>query len=638
MSRQFLLAQAIGEVLSRRDGFGIAYLPLGVDRADAFAIVHTADRLRPHEGDIPYALAVSSTDTDGAPEGVRCITPNELLAFRRDDSDCLAVVVGRRLELASITTSFSEVLSQSFPGEATSIVPDALLAKIAEALLVRIAQLPAGGGSTPTFATEEPLQRLTAVLDQLRRLYMEAPQVGGDPWQARWFSHASVGADRLRDVIDWYASSDPERPLATVLAENTFAAFGLPRPTNGISLKANSPAVGREIIVAVDQWWDSQDRVARSIGYLFSSAGEPHPIALINWDGLDDQRAIVDDPFRAWSLTASADVDAVRHLASLTENQFFAPTGEQKPAQIRLLDLDGKALTANGEAGGPSLIRWDPNHNSTVPFVGIVARLGDPSPEVVAASRVRLTSSVRHSSWSGSLSFGEDASLHAAGVLRLGGARDSESMRQPHILTLDVPSNDPLGLHVPPTTAATAYVLPSVPEGVLAFPLDKRGQVGRGVSFGVVEPGDEDLVIIDLDKQAPKYRVVAWGPDGEPVTLDGRRMTDHPTIAGLKFIDYTPEGAGTLLAGAYAFRCGRPPWNVGLHPLSSRQSGTRSRLPMSSGARTWYRCEALTRHGWSATMRMQWSPPGSAMWPFPRQTRRRSTSLNSLGASSSRRP
>ncbi|MDQ0576681.1 hypothetical protein [Agromyces albus] len=530
---QNLLAMALADVLSDRDGLTAAYLPEGVALDEARYIARAANDIRPSSP--PFAVVVAPEASPGAPGNVVVVTSQDLVKYRIDDR--LAIVVGRHPELASITTAFSEGLAQSFPDEDLS-GGSSLLEKVADSALRAVIQ-ESGARDPIASVLDEGATILAAVLRQLRALHAAVGDAGAQRWNARWFRHVDAGLSNLADVLRWHLLELPSSDLSLVLSQFAFPSFGLPTPANGRDIAGGS---GDRVLEALRDWWDSEEKVDRSLAYLEAEAGAPHPVNEIEWVGLDERVAALDDAVSAWFRTVATSVASITALAQLSERQFLAPAGiPAKDAHPLVIEtVDGQALsTDNGES--PPFIVAASDNGGVYQTEELRIRIPTAAPagSAAAASGISIAVSTKGAHWDGAIAQGGDSDQ-----LRVRGRFVLPSKLAGKITVvrarLVIPHGDVLEGLVPPTTDAVMYVVPSETRGLLAVQLDSKKRPGRVAANLVVGDGDGPW-IAELGAYSAQHRLIAWASEGSKVVLEGRTVAPCEGRPWLFIADFTPQ-------------------------------------------------------------------------------------------------
>lgn len=522
---QKLFASALAAVLTRRDGLTAAYLPEGVPLEEACAIAQAANSLRPSS--VPFAVVVSAIEPDPDP-GVTVIPAQQLVRYRRGDR--LAVVVGRHPELSSITSSFSEGISQSFP-EDDARNDGSLLLRDLSLELVALIMGHAGVLEPPAAATASAVAILESCLRQLALVEAAGGASGLVTWNARWIRHVEAGALRLARTIDWHRHHKPASSLAWIISTYTFASFGLPQPTNGTSLDGRDK-VGDRVMDALTEWWGSADATARALALLEKAEGEPHALASIDWSRFDERIAASDDLLTAWDATVGAELESTLSFASLTEAQFLNPAGASAAdaASIRATDVHGVSLSTQPlDDTAPFVIArtGSSSAQSSDEILIVIPTLSMPEDAVIAGSLCTIDVGTKGAEWAGELVAHEKLGLCARGRILI----SSTASRTPVIatrLSVEISGTDPLAGYVLPTKGAQAFLVDTSRPGLLALQLDSKRQPTRLAAALRTLDGDVPS-IGELATRVTSCRLVVWAPVGAAVTLEGRSI---PAVHG----------------------------------------------------------------------------------------------------------
>ncbi|MFJ5955369.1 hypothetical protein ACIQC5_05350 [Paenarthrobacter sp. NPDC092416] len=520
-----LFGAALGRWLAEGVGLRSAYVPDGVSRNTAAAIVESANNtLPPNDIDgLPFSLLVAD-NRDSPMDEIPTITAAGGVQYRHGLR--LLVVHGRHPELASITSSFPAVIDKSFPSGATrqglrSLARQSLRVVFDAARIQREA---------PNSAVE-----VLASTFEDSRSALEKIRQGSKPWNACWFEHASTALVNLSNSLVLAREDNPALDLERLLSDYIPAAFGLPQ--RGLdSAGKGTPFNATKFKDAAEAAWSDEETIRTTVQQLAhhpDTAYDSHPLAAVEWGGFDQTLAIEDNIVLALAKHGRDKPGTTQAFASLTYRQFVDPwTEESLRSNLRVFrdptNPHGMSISEQAESG-PDLVEvyfTSPEE----PALGLesdvlhirIPTFSKPSQELVDNSQAEIVTSLKSLRWSGVLTL-ENDELWAVGKFSLPVGRFPLKVpARPATLRVNVASMDPLAPMVDQSkTRQLLFAITSVP-GCWVQRMDDAGTtIGKIEYVGterIVSNGNpEDLdVSWTTDEVGQAYRFLAWGSEDGP--------------------------------------------------------------------------------------------------------------------------
>ncbi|XAZ32258.1 hypothetical protein AAHB34_05295 [Paenarthrobacter ureafaciens] len=538
-----LFGVALGRWLAEGVGLRSAYVPDGVSRSTAAAIVNSAnDSLSDIDVDgLPFSLLVAD-GPDSSLDKTPTITAAGGVQYRHGLR--LLVVHGRHPELASITSSFPAVMDKSFPNGATrqgleSLALQALIVVFDAAEIEK--DIPAS--AVEVFASTFEDSR--SALERIRQ--------GSKPWNACWFDHASTALLNLRNALIAAREVNPALDLERLLRTYIPAAFGLPQ--RGLNSGGKStPFNAVKFKDATEAAWSDEETIKTTVQQLAhhpDTNSGTHPLSAIDWDGFDQTLAIEDNIVLALAKHGRNSPATTEAFVSLTYRQFIDPwTEESLRSNLRVFpdsqNFHGMSISEPPESG-PDLIAVD-FKSLEEPTLGLesdiikirIPTFSKPSMELVTHSQLAIATSLASVRWSGSLTI-ENDELWAVGRFSLAVKRLPYKVpARPVTLRVSVTSSDTLAPIVDHSkTRQLLFSITSVP-GCWAQRTDETGTpVGKVEYVGterILASGyGEDLEVSwTTDEVGQTYRFLAWGSEEGPqfhfVSPDATPFHERPKI------------------------------------------------------------------------------------------------------------
>jgi DNA phosphorothioation-dependent restriction protein DptH len=547
-----LLGQALAACVGQHPGLGLVLLPEGVSKDVVSSLVRAANRARI----VPpaYALVVRDGPDDLTADPL-CpeVSPDMVIAWRQDAR--LAVAVGNPPAQESFRQVFSTILGAGYP-DASAVGPP--LRALADAAL-RICAEAAGLDQLSGWNRLLVAGHLDACVSQLRDAYA-AEGRKRTPWNVAWFVHVQRGLTRLCDAYRGVGARAASPDLTETLLCAVFPAFGLPAPAGaaqGKGLRPSARSAGAEIVQALEAYWADADAAESNSAALahhpewlvaVAGGGGPHPMAGIGWSQLDTLAARRGTVIGAFAECLRIDPAGEWALANLTEHQFFNPCnlGARSHGSLEIETQSGASLGVTESASAPSFIVLDPTtHHSDVVSVVIPTHAVLVGTEV-ARSQLTVRFAGKSLSWEQEdLIVDSSGRLVATGRVRLSGPKPPV---KPVRLAVSIESGDPLQSAVPNAAAASVYVPPVAPSGLVWF----TGPSGRWQGVEAIADGTaENPRSVDLGAaSSPRVLVIWQQTPSPPPSVDGEPL-ERWVVGGMQLARAvrTPTSGATLTVG-----------------------------------------------------------------------------------------
>lgn len=554
-----ILGEALAGCLSRGDGTLAAYLPDGVGRAIADALVARANDRRQPPGKPPYAILVTSGEETAGPRASSSLSVNDALRYRKGDR--LALVLGRVPQVESFK-SFRTVLTKSFPDDSAHGIG---LADLAEAALDRVL-VAARVGEPTRWDRQGAIDRLASCLEALRDTH-RALQQGIGNWNAYWFKHVDEGMANLVDGVRRYVASAPAADLGRVFEQLTYPSFALPTPKNGHQLEPSD--AGKAVAAALAEWWSSADQLQVTLGHLAehpdTMSDEEHPLAEVDWADFDREIAGQDNLLLALQRTAFAGARGLDGFVALTERQFFSPlplAAKDRALIVRSTD-NGPLSIHDSKEGSPYLVPAPgvapgaaTQSGQTVVHSIWVPLGSEPTAEQVALTDLSITAAATGYHWAvhkRTLRLDSDAWwLVLTGTL--GWAPEAAVGVAPVRLEVDVSGDDSLRSLVAPDSGCALVVAPLATSGAIWF-VERSGKWVGATTLRASLDAEEIVTEVSADQV---YSLIAWTESGPPPMLNGEEMGQWSRAAALYAGTLRPAGLDSLMLGETVVRFTAP--------------------------------------------------------------------------------
>ncbi len=520
-----LLSVALGRFLSQFNGLREVDLPSRLPLEDALAIANAANQERP--GPVPYAIVISDALGRDIHDLAGVVSANDAIAYR--EGNRLAIRSNSTTQSASSASSFVQIINQSFPAEDSYSFDFGDLVRF----MMRLVLAEGGVEAQEQSISQTDFDRLSSVLMILRDTYEAFGQTRVS-WNNLWFEHVNRG---LATLVEALKLANDSTSLTDFFAVNTYAAFSLPVPTEGICYSRNNNT-GRAIREALTAYWSSEETILASLALLGAReevSGAGHALTSLDWTLFDQIETSENSVLKSWSLVSAHMPDRTTAFSMLEEAQFFSPVEtEFADSVLRLEDEAGASLfipltntfileTTHSIEENMSLLR-------TQKVRILIPCVLKPSTGDVKKSKIEIVCSGRKMSFKGEF-FLKDTGLFAEGFfeekLRQGDFKFKVSQSK---LTVDLPKHDPLVGNVLPGSTASGYFLPPAGCGLIAFP--KTGVTyGKPAIASVTEfngegcPKDDQ---VDFECRLAKPRenlLICWGPPAcEAPVLHARKI------------------------------------------------------------------------------------------------------------------
>lgn len=508
------LAAAIARQNSGEDGLRALYLP---DQLTDLArgIVRSANTLRPKE--VPFSILVSDVLKEDLVD-VLCpvVGMGRSIQYRRDDR--LAVVCSAHSVPASFSSSFGTSLESGYPGE-RGVSRSNLFEELATAALdILLAEV---GADRSFVDTPKAINRLASVFGVLAESYERLAQ-GGDSWNVFWLRHLGAGLDAM--VLALGHKTQPPAPMTAdaLLAEVTFASFGLPRPATGIAY-----GHGRRVEEALMEFWSTAEGIALTLQRLrhhptrpLDEQGTSHALEKLSFANFGQTVATKDNVLLAWGTPDADVVGWVGAYTHLNESEFFSPQ-QGMDSSLRVFAAGNAELEIAGEGTAHIVVfAWEADAKSlrSEPLRVVLPTSHIPDSEAVLRSQVtlRLTGTgASNAFWVGKLVV-EAAQLIAEGSIVIPRTGVLKMPAKPLALSTSVPGGDSLASCA--GSAVSSGIYPVVEGTVGVWTFEGKGAKGtykpgsyRGYETIPAALEDAGVEVPVESNVGTAVRCVAWG-------------------------------------------------------------------------------------------------------------------------------
>lgn len=509
-----VFGKSLGQLLAKNNNLNSAYIPDRVDVALAKEIVVGANRSRPQKP--PYAILVSNRPENTAEN--ECLELNEKSSISYRHGDRLAVVLGSSAGLQSFTKTYKNLLPVGFPDSVTSNVNIFALSEITISNILENA-----GIDSNQFVDEiTAAQRLSSALKITAETYKRICDGGGKDWNVFWYEHSWSALERLQQALIKFKEFQPEFSVNEAFEKLTFASFGLPKPANSMEYRFGEAFAAKEIEEALDQWWNSSDRIIESITAVNNHPnleGVVHPVTELDWSNFDQQKLASDNSFTAFSNIHSDGFESVLAFAELEEDQFFNPLSEIKDAgKIEIFSNNFLSREINQSANSPYFaeIHFDNQDSNLVTSETLriripSAKLDEPlkiSPEQIL---LKVTDS-RFKWFTHKIEYYEN-NLELVGEFTGDfGTTPFKNIFKSLKVTLELTArSDYLGL-IDSSSSCNLYFIPPMENGLAVFKVGGNKKLSGGNYVGPVDriSDSQDTQSLTLNDNSSKIMLLVW--------------------------------------------------------------------------------------------------------------------------------
>ncbi|MDR4534419.1 hypothetical protein [Glutamicibacter sp. PS] len=543
-----MLAKILAKCFTNRAGLNAAYLPYGVKREFADAIVSAANEIEVRPD---YAFLITPTGDSGAK------TSGEAVQYRQGRH--LAIIADRHPDLGSVTGVFSAVMNSSFPEASSSSVS---VREISDEFVTDLfSRL---GWVEYSDSTRQSCSDLVAqLLELLAGLYTIVGQ-GTAPWNVQWMAAVDQGLTNFSNII---ALDSPTMVEAeSYFKKYLYASFGMPTPNDSRHSHA------KQLADAFNNYWSDSASIQNSIEMLRCSddiSAEPYPLAIIPWKDVDRKMAISENIALVFNSLVSMSLEYVKHLSTLTEKQFLDPSGGIPDLHKLTAFTDGGFSLGLGEglsSDEPYAVfwtydTWEDEYRSERIRIRLPLSSA-PTNSGPDAHNVKLVASPKAVHWEQDyIEFDANTGgLQVYGRLRM--PAKTERREGPLRVTLrsSIAPGDPLFGLADPNASCTITAIDSKRESVLVLPIAGKNKLKLGKPVYVASdtygsaasesPDEEQLLVQELDSSVDKYRFVAWGAQSGDVLADGEPCSDFPHRPDLFIFDSVPLPSYTVVIGS----------------------------------------------------------------------------------------
>ena len=529
-----IFSRGVGRALANADGLFSAQLSPDIPEHSAVTIVRYANRARAGyvqpANPTPFALLINAKGVCSASD-VIAVTPHKAAGYREDDH--LVVVHGHCPDLPTIEGVFRPVLTLSYPAEAKSPCGLEELAHSTALELWAHCNL-----DVDVWSFEVATQWLQSALEDCKQLH-EASKSASTTWNVAWFQHCVVAVDTIAVELIRAVGSSENQDLKQWFEINTYAAFGMPRPSSSQGLKRPLS----KLLDVFEERWASESQLLESKQRILAFSGrEPGSFSDLEAIGLDDCLGEVSVPFWALALHGSRNSTVLPALADLTEAEFLG-LGDTaaEPEALSLEDEGGLVPTVAGLS--PELVvivgrleEVDKKQQLvsqtlevTIPCTSAI----DELPDFVSHG-VRITSTAKSDSFEFTLSMSSDGALIARGNLRrkLSGKPPQVNARVAS-LRVEVDANSPLQGLVSAGSKSQYLIVAAEQPGLVIWALGKAGKAKQPHYIGESHLQNDSGVRAtswQADVEPAEHVLLLWGESDDGASIDGKELA--PARAG----------------------------------------------------------------------------------------------------------
>jgi DNA phosphorothioation-dependent restriction protein DptH len=504
-----MLGSIVGRHYSLATELNALYVPDGVRYEISEGIVRRANGIRQQVP--PLAILVNSRSEDLSDPACLQMSANSAIRYRQDDR--LAVVAGKRPDLASFVQAFQDMTSQTFPEETSS------LSDLAATAIAEIADV-SGLSTIEGWDRQKAANRLADAITLLSNIYKDLRQ-GGLSWDAYWWNHVDLGIRALVDLIESFEVSERPVTIDELFSTYTYAVFGLPTPHANVT----SPYPSARYVEAYQNYWSDGATIESTAALLanhVSNESTRHPVQHIDWASFDEALAGNENVLMAFVTHISTKLERIENFARLTDTQFVNPFAlDGKPSRLTFFTASGRSLAAGVGSFQNSYFvarsEIDPGlglqMSETVKVLIPTLR----KVEADEASRSAVSPAGNSSmKWIGSLEVDEAGALWAVGgIERKAGKSPFRITPRLVKLSVSIPQHDVLDDAVDPTSVGELYLIPSETPGVLYAPINAQQRIGKPKYAGVnnhptADGTERDPVITTLDATASSFHFLVW--------------------------------------------------------------------------------------------------------------------------------
>lgn len=509
-----VFGESLGQLLARNNNLNSAYIPERVHTDIARQIVHGANKIRPQSP--PYAILVSNKPEDKSkPE---CLELNEKSSISYRHGDRLAVVLGNSAGLQSFTKTFKNLLPVGFPDIATNAVNTTELSAISVEIILSRCEL--DGGNFVDVQTAA--QRLASVMKITAETYKRICDGGGRDWNVYWYEHTSSALENLLKSVNEYKNIHPDLSINKAFEDLTFASFGLPKPMNSMEYRFGVSVAAKEIQEALEQWWNSSDRISESISAVNNHPelnGSPHPLSELDWLSFDQQKLATDNPFTAFSKVDSEEIKSVFAFAEFQEDQFFNPFSEIIDAgNLEIYSENYLSREIKTSSGAPYFAELSFNQNDSNFVTSEILRIRIPSanleePIDIGSDQIEIKISDSRFHWRTERIEYFDNNFELVGSFSgdYGKAPFKNIFKSLKVHVALHSSSKYSGL-IDGTSTCNMYFIPPMDNGMAVFKLSSTQKITSSNYVGPVdrEHDNQETISYTLNDNSSKIFVLAW--------------------------------------------------------------------------------------------------------------------------------
>ena len=527
--------RALGKALSSVDGLRSAYLPSSIGLANALVIAESANSARKASLAEPYAVVVcpSSLQDSSSPLAIQL---NETIRYRLGNR--LFVFLDSSRALASIDKSIHVLMSDSYPDTAQSPVDlDTLANQISEDVF---SECNFDIHSDARFVLQKFIRSLLTTLAELHKFTNSG---AANDWNVDWFRHVSAGVENLCEILS--QNDSLELSQSEVIESFSYAAFGLPKPKVGTFLKNRESGIHQEFETARAGFWKDESQVEVTLEHLRQKYGlsEPHPVAEVNWSGLDRAVASHDNFLLALLDLASNYDGGFKTFSKFLEEDFFHPLPPNVGGELLVSNVASGELWTIPYIGQANKLGFvlleseEPDSDGSCRFESDLVYVKIPtlqpiSMEELDSSSLKLSiSKIRNLEFHGNRVL-VDGSLLLEGRFLLGPIKPPyKFINKPAALALKLGPGDSLLGKIDERATGSILLLPNLGSGLLLAEVNASNKYSKLTYLGPVgSPDDDGSYRHELANPEKQHLFLSWT---SPFFIEGNQI---PAAEGLSEI------------------------------------------------------------------------------------------------------